>query len=164
MKTRLASIGLVALLLMACGQTPANNGNDNPNDPGNNPGTQPGTGTEYTDVFFKTVETDAPYNVIVGTTSLSFSDGQVSGELSAYPDSASFPNDTGTLSGTYQDGAPQGDKQSYTANLTLDFENAPDYTASGSVYTVAGKIFSEQPLELNKGGSRVGKFILAEQD
>ena len=163
MKTRLASIGLVALLLMACGQTPANNGGDNPGTQPGNP-SNPGTETEYTDVFFKTVETDAPYNVIVGTADLTLADGQVSGELSAYPDSESFPNDTGTLSGTYQDGAPQGDKQSYTANLTLDFENAPDYTASGSVYTVAGKIFSEQPLELSKGGSRVGKFVLAEQD
>ena len=67
MKIRLALISLLALVLMSCGQTPANNGNgDNPDNPGNNPGTNPGTGTEYTDVFFKTVETVAPYNVIVG--------------------------------------------------------------------------------------------------
>lgn len=153
MKFCLALISLLALILMACGQNPVNDGNDNP-----------GTGTAYTDVFFKTVEIDAPYNVIVGTTNLTLADGQASGALTAYPDSANFPNDTGTLSGTYQEGAPQGDKQSYTVDLALDFSSAPDYTASGTLYTVAGKIFSEQPLVLNKDGSSVGKFILAEQD
>ena len=95
---------------------------------------------------------------------MTLSNGQVSGKLSAYPDSESFPNDTGTLSGTYQEGAPQGDKQSYTVNLTMDFGSAPDYTASGTLYTVAGKIFSEQPLVLGENGSSVGKFILAEQN
>ena len=151
---------LLAALLMACSDGSTDNDNDN--------NVQPGDGQTYSDTFFKVVEENAPNNVIVGTTDLSLSDGQLSGTLNVYDDSADFSGDTGQLSGTLQEGSTQGDKQSYTADLTLDFENAPDYTVSGQVYTVdrgdEQVIFTEQPLTLSKDGSSVGKFILAEDD
>ena len=163
--TRLMLAGLITLFLVACGQD-AGNGGGNGND---GTGGQPGNEAEYEGVFFKVVEEDEPHNVIVGTADLTLSNGQVSGTLTAYGDSEDFPNDTGSISGTYQEAGMQGDKQVYTADLQLDFSSAPDYTASGRFYTVDGadegaKIFTEEPMVLSKDGSQVGKFILAEQD
>ena len=152
----LISASLIVTLLMACsdGSTDNNIQLDN--------------GQTYSDTFFKVIEEDAPNNVIVGTSDLTLSSGQLSGTLDVYDNSEDFLGATGTLSGTLQKGSSQGEKQSYTANLTLDFENAPDYTVSGEVYTVErdgeAVIFTEEPLALSKDGSRIGKFILAEQD
>ena len=159
--TRLMLAGLIALFLAACGQD-AGNGGDGTG--GDGTGGQPGNEAEYEGVFFKVVEEDEPHNVIVGTTDLTLSNGQVSGTLTAYSDSEDFPNDTGSISGTYQEAGMQGDKQVYTADLQLNFDSAPDYTASSRFYTVAGKIFTEDPMALSKDGTRVGKFILAEDD
>ena len=157
--TRLLLASLLALLLMAC--------SDGSTDDTDNV-VQPDGEQTFDDTFFKVVEEESPNNVIVGTTDLTLSDGQLSGTLGVYDDSADFSGDTGQLSGTLQEGSTQGDKQSYTADLTLDFENAPDYTVSGQVYTVdrgdEQVIFTEQPLTLSKDGSSVGKFILAEDD
>lgn len=159
---RLILASLLAALLMACSDGSADNGSDNGQPD------QPSAEQTYNDTFFKVVEEESPNSVIVGTTDLTLSDGQLSGTLNAYDDSEDFSGDTGQLSGTLQEGSMQGDKQSYTADLTLDFENAPDYTASGRVYTVdrggEGVIFTEEPLQLSKDGSSVGKFILAEDD
>ena len=149
---------LLAALLMACSDGSTDNDNN----------VQPDDGQTYSDTFFKVVEEDAPNNVIVGTVDLSLSDGQLSGTLNVYDDSEDFSGDTGQLSGTLEAGSAQGDKQGYTADLTLDFESAPDYTVSGQVYTVdrgdEQVVFTEQPLTLSKDGSSVGKFILAEDD
>ena len=156
--TRLVVTSLLAFSLVACGQNSTDNDGDNGGRPSN------GAGAEYTDVFFKTVEVQSPNTVIVGTGDLTLSNGNFSGDLTAYGDSKNFPNDTGSISGTYQEVGTQGDKQVYTADLTIDFDNGPDYTASGRFYTVAGQLFTEQPMVLSENGSQVGKFILAQDD
>ena len=148
--TRLMLVSLVTLFLVAYGHESIDNGG------------QPGDGTTYTDVFFKTVEERASNTVVVGDADLTLSNGQLSGTLQAY--SGNFPNDTGSISGTYRAAGTQGDKQVYTADLQIDFSSAPDYTASGRFYTVAGKVFTEEPMVLSKNGSQVGEFILDEND
>ena len=132
------------------------------------PATTPesGSGSEmaYDRVFFKIIEQGSNRNIIIGTMSLTLMDGEGMGTATVYPNSKSFPSDTGTVTLTFEDGPPQGDKQSFTGTVTIDFESAPDYTATGKFYTVAGKLFTEQPMMLSRDGAQVGKLILSETD
>lgn len=73
-------------------------------------------GTTYTGVFFKTIEEQSSNTVVVDKGELTLADdGQVGGTLTAYPDSKDFPDDTLTISGTHEEGAMQGNKQSHAA-------------------------------------------------
>lgn len=123
-----------------------------------------GSEMAYDRVFFKIIEQRAPRNIIIGTMSLTLMEGEGMGTATVYPNSRSFAGDTGTVTITFQEGPPQGDKQSYTATVEIDFEDAPDYTATGTFYTVAGKLFTEQPMMLSSNGAQAGKLILSEND